>query len=147
MRELTLEQRTQESIYREELIFGNQVDWSKEESSLKVFQIDFGAFAKLVNSDAVVLTDSQNNSPTIEQFYEFAQEFAEIYKINNGFTFHGYAISPERKDCRISIEAIEINSLQPLPSKALSLFLDYLVIYRKADSFKMEETRLYAWWD
>ena len=47
----------------------------------------------------------QNDSPTISEFVGMAEKF--------GLTLHGYVVSPDRRDCRISVVGLEGKILVP----------------------------------
>ena len=69
-------------------------------------------------------TDQQNDAPT-------AGEFMAIMKKNSGLTAHGYIITTERDDDRISIEGVEgLVTADELPNLLSTL--------RYADSFDID---------
>lgn len=83
--------------------------------------------------------DRQNDSPSIREFYNFAKrwKYQEI-------GFHGYVISPERDDYRISIEGLEYIGF--LNTK---IVMDFTNLCRDADEFSIDTQQgfLYCWYD
>jgi hypothetical protein len=79
--------------------------------------------------------EQQNDSPTIKEFMDFMKD-------HPGVTAHGYVISEDREDCRVSLEGI---AYEGSPSK--KLILDFTSLCRDADEFTANEGGLYAWWD
>jgi len=43
--------------------------------------------------------DQQNESPTLKQFVKFGEKHSR-------FVFNGYAVSPNRSDCRVTVDSI-----------------------------------------
>lgn len=80
--------------------------------------------------------DTQNSSPSVGQFLEFL-------KHNAGFNAHGYIISPERRDTRISIEGVHGRSGNRRPN--LHQLENFTQLCRYADEFRLNPP--YAWWD
>lgn len=91
---------------------------------------------ELIKNNFVDLDDSQNNSPTAKEFYNFVK--------NNGFSgdFHGYVVEKNRSDYRVTIEGIEINS--EIEKDTLIQFAN---LCRHADEFICTSTNLYCWYD
>jgi hypothetical protein len=58
------------------------------------------------------------------------------------FTAHGYAVSKERQDSRISIEGIECNA--PMIIEAV---IDFANTFRGADEFILSSSRARCWYD
>jgi hypothetical protein len=78
---------------------------------------------------------NQNDSPTIGEFLEFVKE-------NPGFTLHGYIITPNRNDYRVSIEG-----LQFLGEASKATILAFTNFVQGADEIEANDQVLYAWWD
>ena len=77
----------------------------------------------------------QNCSPTVEQFKEFMEIYPEV-------TLHGYIVSPERHDYRVSVEGLEYCG--DVSKEMLEMFVDR---YRFADDFICDDEYLYCWFD
>ncbi len=82
--------------------------------------------------------ETQNESPEIS-------EFADLLEQHPGLTAHGYVVSFERDDYRMSVEGVEgiIHGTEPL--------IELLIKYRFADEFEIESTNggfnVRLWWD
>lgn len=98
--------------------------------------LDIWDLEKLIKNNFIDLDDSQNDSPTAKEFYDFVK--------NNGFTgsFHGYVVNKDRSDYRVTIEGIDINS--EIEKDALIQFSN---LCRHADEFICTATNLYCWYD
>jgi len=91
---------------------------------------------ELIKNNFIDLEDSQNNSPTAKEFYEFIK--------NNGFTgdFHGYVVDKSRSDYRVTIEGIEVNS-----EIEIDTLIQFSNLFRDADEFICIANHLYCWYD
>jgi hypothetical protein len=58
------------------------------------------------------------------------------------FTAHGYAVSKERKDSRITIEGIECDA-----SMTIETVIDFANMFRQADDFALSPSRARCWYD
>lgn len=86
------------------------------------------------------LQDQQNYSPAFDEFAELAQDY-----VNDGLKFHGYMVTRERPDERITVEGFEGN-LDPEDVDALA------ETYHDADDLSIgeeenEKKYIYTWWD
>lgn len=79
--------------------------------------------------------DSQNDSPTADEFREFINKYPEV-------TAHGYAVSPDRYDYRVTIEGIEYYGIV-----SKEMLIDFINLCRYADEFIIEDDMLYCWFD
>lgn len=79
--------------------------------------------------------ECQNCSPTTMEF----KEFMEMYP---GVTLHGYIVSPERSDYRVTIEGFEYHG--NVSKEMLKMFIDK---FRFADDFTCDDDYLYCWFD
>lgn len=81
--------------------------------------------------------DTQNSSPTMQEFLDFCDDGTGIW------TLHGYAVSPDRTDCRITFEGVR--SSGPLSAEQT---VDFLMTFRDADELYggVNETA-YCWYD
>ena len=78
--------------------------------------------------------ETQNDSPTIEEFLDFMERHPE-------FTAHGYAVTDKRDDYRISIEGVETNET---PADRETIF-DFMGWFRFADELQLDPP--YCWYD
>ena len=58
---------------------------------------------------------------------------------------HGYTVDKERSDYRVSLEGVEIIKNELEFSK--ELITDFVNNFRHADSFTMNDERMYCWYD
>ena len=94
----------------------------------------------LVKKGILDPTDSYNCSPEVQDYMDFMET-------HPGFHAHGYAVSPERKDCRVTIEGIKAR-LEPTDSPFdPDTIRDFVLRYRHADEFEWEPDHLYCWYD
>lgn len=93
---------------------------------------------ELERLNLIDINERQNNAPSIAEFQKFANEHP-----NNNISFDGYTVVPERNDCRISIDAIQmsLNDYQDL-----SDFVE-LCKGHTPDELNTENNQLRAWWD
>jgi hypothetical protein len=94
----------------------------------------------LIEKNLLSPTDFYNCSPEVQDFMDFMEDHPE-------FTAHGYAVSPERKDCRVTIEGIKATLGPNDPPFDPDTIRDFVVRYRHADEFDWEPDRLYCWYD
>jgi len=79
----------------------------------------------LLNEKFADPNETQNDSDSIQEFYEFMVQYPE-------FTAIGYAIGLERDDYRVSVEGLEGEAKS---DEALQAFIDN---YKHADEFEVE---------
>jgi len=76
----------------------------------------------------------QNGSPTTKEFYNFMLKHPDIKA-------HGYAVSPDRDDYRMTIEGLSGEHTEDMET-----INDFVNLCRWADECSIED-RLYSWWD
>jgi hypothetical protein len=91
-------------------------------------------FKALIDEGFLDPHGAQNYSPEAHEFLSFIEEHPH-------FTAHGYAVSPERGDCRVSIEGIQGNV-----ARTSRAFFDFIDRFRDADEFEVVP-ECYAWYD
>lgn len=79
--------------------------------------------------------ECQNCSPNTMEFKAFLEEYPEA-------TLHGYIITPDRSDYRMTIEGLEYHG--DVSREMLSDFID---MFRTADEFTQGQEFLYCWFD
>lgn len=77
---------------------------------------------------------TQNNSPATSEFIKFLKSHSE-------FTAHGYVISAERDDCRITIEGLEGEA------KDEKSALEFMKFNANADELTADNNHYISWWD
>ena len=91
--------------------------------------LDLDTLRILVDKGYADPNDGQNSAPTIK-------EIMEIMAANPGLTAHGYYVSRERDDARISIEGVE-GPLKP----------EFLQTFAHADDLQYDGEHIYCWFD
>ncbi|OPZ88523.1 MAG: hypothetical protein BWY74_03105 [Firmicutes bacterium ADurb.Bin419] len=79
--------------------------------------------------------DCQNEAPSVKEIFGFMCKYPQVIAF-------GYAVSPKRKDYRVSIEGIYV----PQEKVTLQLKEDFIKFCQNADEL-LTEDKLYAWWD
>lgn len=125
---------------REQIIFGRNYDPENYKAGgvCRFNHLDLEKVLRLVDKGYLSPEDTQNYSPKAGEFIRFVQEHNPAL-----WSFHGYVVSRERDDSRVTIEGIESNT--PIP---LNDLLDFLVDFRFADELNAEENKpVYCWYD
>ena len=78
--------------------------------------------------------DKQNEAPTLGEFLEFM-------KLHPEFKAHGYIVSNDRDDRRITIEGLEGTAKDELSLTEFKNLCEY------ADEFRCENGNCFSWWD
>lgn len=122
---------------RDNIIFGKPINWgiSNIGKIIKFKNLSFNKLKTLKQQNFLDPNETQNDSPTIQEIMDFME-------INPKFTAHGYAISPNRDDYRISIEGVYLQG--GYTKKELKNFTK---LFNDADDFQIKDTELYAWYD
>lgn len=124
---------------REMIIFGRPYDRSRYVygGCVHFDQISVTQAKELLEKGYVDPNDTQNCSPTMQEFIGYCS--AEP----NKWYLHGYVISPERSDCRVTFEGI--GSLVPLYPEEV---IDFLKDFRYADELYADVySCAYCWYD
>ena len=79
--------------------------------------------------------ERQNCAPDTMEFKAFLETYPEA-------TLHGYIITPDRDDYRVTIEGLEYHG--EVSREMLSDFID---MFRTADDFIQDQEYLYCWFD
>lgn len=91
--------------------------------------LDVDTLKELVDKGYADPEDAQNSAPTI-------REIMAAMDANPELTAHGYWVSRDRGDARISIEGVE-GTIDP----------GYVGIFRHADDFEYDGSYIYCWFD
>lgn len=89
---------------------------------------------KLVDKGYADLEDSQNDNTTLGEYLEFMKEHPR-------FKAHGYVVSNDRNDRRITIEGLEAGQV------TLDELQDFINLDRDADEFEAMQSYCRSWWD
>ena len=132
---------------REEIIFGRSIIWDDELGGCEFFEdLTLDKLGQLLEENFAEPQQTQNNSPTIQEFYEFGQKSQNL-----GYEpfFIGYVVSPDREDYRTSIEGIQLSlEVETIDSR---IYADLISAFKRfaqtADETDISSILLYAWWD
>ena len=134
---------------RDKLIFGeNYAQLTKIFTSINYFaDLSIERLQELIDLKFADPKERQNEAPTNLQMLNFGKKITEKYE-NISIRYHGYAVSPQREDYRISIEAIEIIISDEFnPELRQQLKKDFTKFAKLADTKTFNGTSFYAWWD
>ena len=129
----------QRAEQREQLVFGCSYDPEKYKmGGVRYFNaMSVDTAKKLLDLNFIDPDDAQNLSPTAQEMINFCDDGTDKWYL------HGYVVSPDRDDCRISFEGC--GSSQDLtPQEAL----DFMRTFRLADDLDCEiGCHAYCWFD
>ena len=130
---------------REHMIFGEDYkpeNYGSRGTIIRRFEgMGIVAAEALITQGFLDPEGTQNNSPTVREFINFAKDHLDA-----DFRFHGYVIGPEREDCRVSFEGIESNN-DEINKETLLDFVKMFMVEYPADDTDVEYYRLYCWYD
>jgi hypothetical protein len=119
---------------RDAVIFGD----SSDNHNLVIASFDnleFEQLSLLIQEGFVDLTLSQNNAPTIAQFYQWAVNLLTNYpELISQLGFTGYTIGLQREDYRVSIDGCHIKN-QPFELH-YDIINDFHQFFKLASSFQ-----------
>lgn len=122
---------------RDELIFGRYEPDRYFGGVRRFAEISPDVALTLIDLGFLNRTECQNDSPTAGEMVDFVQEHGA-----EGWYLHGYAVSPDRADCRVTLEGIgfegDINHND---------LVDFVEMFRCADEFVIGDNTLYCWYD
>ena len=122
---------------RDQIVFGEDYNSDKYSGGIR-------EFGYLNAEDLNKLLDLGLADPD-EQKNELAPTTKEIAKFLNdhqNFWAHGYVVSPERDDYRVSLEGVECGS-----DYDTSDVQDFFSLFKYPDGVSVEETGMYCWFD
>ncbi len=114
--------------------------------ALSFRDVPFDVMKKLFCFDFIDPRDTQNNSPTNREFIDFGKKFPFV-------KYHGYVISAEREDYRLSIEGVNfVVSKKDHKGKKTKLIKDFKKLNNGADELVVSEgedgsVEFYSWFD
>lgn len=124
--------------YRDNIIFNEKFNSRKYVGGIRHFtNVSLDTIITLIERGFANPSDKQNEAPSILEFCEFVKN----HNPNNWY-FHGYAVSPNRYDCRVSVEGI--GSVHPLTSDDL---VDFISLCKYADTLiDKKNNPVYCWY-
>lgn len=100
-----------------------------------IHKMDINQLNMLLDEKFIDPEECQNCSPSTMEFKEFMEAYPNV-------TAHGYIISPDRSDYRVTIEGLEYNG--HVTRKMMEEFTE---LFRHADDFTCNRNCLYCWYD
>ena len=94
----------------------------------------YNTLQKLVDKGYADLEDSQNDSTTLGEYLEFM-------KVHPRFKAHGYVVSNDRDDRRVTVEGLEAGQV------TIKEVEDFIKLDRYADEFEATQDYCRSWWD
>lgn len=98
------------------------------------------ALNALVAEGFVDVEERQNSSPSVGEFLAFMREWPEVKA-------HGYVVSPDRDDYRVSLEGVECDLTVVAENRRDALRQAFCTAFHLADEFVASTNTLFAWWD
>ena len=89
---------------------------------------------KLLEQNFADPEERQNNAPTIGEIYNFMKSYPS-------YTCHGYAVSADRDDYRVSIEGVEKGD----KTDSVEEFQSYMKLFGNADEINFNT--MYCWFN
>lgn len=124
---------------REQMIFHEDYDERNYHGGIRSFEkLDLATAASLLQKGYLSLDEQQNNSPTVREILEFCM----THELEKKWTLHGYAVSRDRADIRVSIEGIDGTG-----SFSVDTIIDFSQLFRDADEFHIDRTSAHCWYD
>ena len=121
---------------RDRILFGERYESKKYSGGIRYFDdLDYDRLKTLLDQKLADLEEQHNCAPEIGEIAEFLDK-------HKNFTAHGYAVSPERDDFRVSLEGVECGD-----EYSKQDMLDFVELFRFADEFSIDDTGMYCWFD
>lgn len=124
---------------RELLVFGEELDMEKYKygGTRGFSEMAPETARKLMELGYLDPEETQNCSPEAEYMVQFCEEMGD------GWTLHGYVVSPKRCDCRITFEGVESDTLCTAEEA-----IKFMRAFRYADEVCADiGTMAYCWYD
>lgn len=132
---------------RDVLVFGKEQDWSKAWGGTLPFEgMPVAVAQELVEKGYLDPKDYQNSSPSAQDFIDWAWDHLDPVEGVTP-TFNGYVVAPERSDCRVTIDAINVGWGEAPDDLRMDTMMDFANRFYWADDFSVDATSGYAWWD
>lgn len=120
---------------RDKLIFGEaNIEKYKWGGIYHFEKMDVDTLKALLDEKFADPEGQQNCAPCIKDIYDFMVD-------HPNFVAHGYAVSPERDDYRVSIEGVDGTYVE----KDMETIKDFTDLFRYADEFSLDD--LWCWFD
>ncbi len=133
---------------RYKIIFDKEYNENNKIDCVHFFDLSFEKLKKLIELKFADPDDTQNDAPTIKQFYDLVNKHFEQHpEITEYISFHGYIIAETRSDYRVSIEGLKLNwfGLEDMDE-----FVNGVIqLTHDADDFQLDiaKKELYCWYN
>lgn len=125
-----------QDVQRRNELLNLDIDWEKRENRIIRFDpVNIDTLHQLILEKFIDPDSSQNSSPTVKEIYSFIQKYPVVLAF-------GYAVTPKRRDYRISIEGIIVNK-EHVNEDLKNAFIDFC---KNADELG-QNGNLMGWWD
>lgn len=94
----------------------------------------YNTLQKLVDKGYADLEDNTNGSTTLGEYLDFMKEHPR-------FKAHGYIVSNDREDRRVTVEGLEAGKV------TIKEVEDFIQLDRYADEFEATQDYCWSWWD
>lgn len=107
---------------RDQIIFGEDFNPAKYMGGIRRFcGLTKSKLQDLVDKGFIDLNGQQNMSPTVEEF----QQFTLYIRDPENWSFGGYAVTPDRTDCRVTIDELICEDTMIVMPEDASLFVHF----------------------
>ena len=120
---------------RDEIIFGSYSEKSYGGGYRSFKKLSLAKLDELVAKDFIDLKDRQNSCPSVKEIMAFIRKYPD-------YAAHGYAITIDRGDYRVSLEGVVKDS----SASSMEELKDFVDMFRFADVFDTDG-RMYCWFD
>ena len=139
----------QEAAERDTLIFGSYDPEAYLGGVRRFYDVSPETVAELVKKGYANPDETQNDSPSIQEFLDFCEQHPEM-----GLTLGGYVVSNDRSDCRVTIDGIagELpTGASGSTANAIDGIVSFYERFRYADELEVDQgtcaVALSAWYD
>lgn len=124
---------------REQMIFHEDYDERNYHGGIRSFEkLDLATAASLLQKGYLSVDEQQNNSPTVGEILEFCT----THELAKGWALHGYTVSRDRADIRVSIEGID--GVGPF---SVDTIIAFSQLFHDADEFYIDRISAHCWYD
>ena len=120
---------------RDEIIFGKYEPSSYMGGICRFEKLNLATLKQLVEHNFLCLDERQNCCPSVEEILHFMEKYPD-------YTTHGYAVSIERRDYRVSLEGVEKNSSASSKQEKS----DFIKLFKYADEIYTKD-KMFCWFD
>lgn len=129
----------EEAEEREQLLFGRHYSPLNYSAGgiCRFGEVSAETARKLIERGFVDPDDTQNSSPTMKEMVDFCDDETDFWYL------HGYAVSPNRFDCRVTFEGVGSHGVLGLDAA-----YEFLKHFRDADEITIGcDSPAWCWYD